>query len=54
MPGGKSKLTCAPELAYGARSAPPNIGPGATLVFEVDLLEIVGAAPASPAAPELP
>jgi FKBP-type peptidyl-prolyl cis-trans isomerase len=38
--GGKSRLTCPPELAYGDTGAPPRIKPGATLVFEVELLEI--------------
>ncbi len=39
--GGKSRLVCPSDAAYGDRGAPPRIKPGATLVFEVELLEIV-------------
>jgi FKBP-type peptidyl-prolyl cis-trans isomerase len=41
--GSKAKLVCPSSLAYGDKGAPPNIKPGATLVFEVELLEIVPA-----------
>jgi FKBP-type peptidyl-prolyl cis-trans isomerase FkpA len=39
-PGGKSRLVCPAEIAYGDRST-GRIPGGATLIFEVELLEIL-------------
>ena len=39
-PGGKARLVCPSQIAYGDAGSPPTIPPGATLVFEIELLEI--------------
>ena len=56
--GEKAQLTCPADIAYGDQGRPPTIPGGATLVFDVELLEIVkrrrhpaGAASRRPAPP---
>jgi FKBP-type peptidyl-prolyl cis-trans isomerase len=38
--GGKARLVCPSGIAYGDAGRPPVIPGGATLVFEVELLEV--------------
>ena len=38
--GGKAKLTCPSNIAYGTRGAGSSVPPNAVLLFEVELLEI--------------
>jgi FKBP-type peptidyl-prolyl cis-trans isomerase FkpA len=40
--GGKARLVCPSDIAYGDKGHPPVIAGGATLVFEIELLEIGG------------
>ena len=43
--GSKYRFVIPADLAYGDQSPSPAIGPGETLVFEVELLEIAGDSP---------
>jgi FKBP-type peptidyl-prolyl cis-trans isomerase len=46
--GGKSRVFCPSEQAYQDMGQPPDIGPGATLIFEIELLGIVVDQPPPP------
>ena len=41
-PGGKVRITCPPQLAYGASGAGGVIPPNATLLFEIELVSVGG------------
>ena len=47
--GGKAQLVCPSDIAYGDAGSPPQIKPGATLVFDVELLDVTKG-PAAPGA----
>lgn len=47
--GGKAQFVCPSSLAYGDAGSPPKIKPGATLIFDVELLAI-----GKPSAPGTP
>jgi FKBP-type peptidyl-prolyl cis-trans isomerase FkpA len=38
--GGKAKLVCPSKVAYGDGGMLPAVKPGATLVFEIELLGV--------------
>jgi len=44
--GAQAQLTCPSDTAYGPQGHPPEIPGNSTLIFDVELLEIVKAEPA--------
>lgn len=38
--GGRRRLTIPPDLAYGDQGSPPDVKPGETLIFVIDLLGV--------------
>jgi FKBP-type peptidyl-prolyl cis-trans isomerase FkpA len=46
--GGRAQLVCPSDTAYGDSGRPPTIPGGATLTFEIDLIEIVKDPPKKP------
>ena len=50
--GSKWEICIPPDLAYGDQQAGPDIGPGSTLIFELEMLSIVPPEPEKPAAGE--
>ncbi|MDD4004578.1 MAG: FKBP-type peptidyl-prolyl cis-trans isomerase [Elusimicrobiaceae bacterium] len=51
--GGKAKLACPSDTAYGDMGMPPDIPGGAALTFEIELMDFSDAKTAYPATPDV-
>jgi FKBP-type peptidyl-prolyl cis-trans isomerase FkpA len=51
--GGKAQLTCPADIAYGDQGRPPTIPGGATLIFDIELLEVTKPEPPKAADPSM-
>ena len=47
-PGAKWELAIPPDLAYGGFGRPPQVGPDATVVYELELVSVQAAPPRAP------
>jgi FKBP-type peptidyl-prolyl cis-trans isomerase FkpA len=45
--GGKARLICPSDIAYGDKGKPPIIAGGATIIFDIELLDVKKASPAA-------
>jgi hypothetical protein len=49
QPGGKYRLVIPSDLAYGPQGTQGDIGPNETLIFEIEMIDVLRTEPAAPA-----